>query len=191
MKPFVVSFLWCICMNMTVFAQKTIVVDSIYGVGKAQRERFISVNMTPLLVQLIPFNSTNPLISGTYNATYKSYKRDKGFIFSIGATTFGASQQQQNTFFNLRIGWENRKVNYQHWYYAKGMSFLLSVGHLNIIGNNKSEFPDLGLGPHWSFGYEINPFVSIGSEMMLLISIRNLMFLPPTAINITFNLNKK
>jgi hypothetical protein len=171
------------------------VIDSIYGEEKAVKEQFLSLNMTPLLVQLIPFNTTNPLVSGTYNATYKRYKRDKGFIFSIGATTFGASQQQQNPFLNFRLGWERRKLSYQHWFYAKGMSILFSAGHLNMVGNSRGTNPNLGVGPHWSFGYELSPFISIGSEMMLFFGLGdsglNISFLPPTACNITFNLNKK
>jgi hypothetical protein len=195
MKPFILCFLWCIGLNFHVFAQKTMVIDSIYGEEKIVKAQFISMNMTPLLVQLIPFNNTNPLVSGLYNVTYKAYKGDKGFIFSLGATMFGASTPQQNRFLNLRLGWEKRKVRHKNWFYTKGTSILFSSGHLNIVGNSRGTESSLGAGPHWSFGYDLNPLISIGSEMMLFIGAGDnglsISFLPPTAINVTFNLNTK
>lgn len=187
---------WMLVENRAL-AQKIMVIDSIYE-APSKRESVIGLNVSPLLLQLMPFNTQNPLISGLYNFTYKSYKNQKAFVVSVGATTFNANTSQQNPFLNIRVGLERQKVAHKNWFYTKGLSVLMSNGHLNIFGNSGSrrgENLTIGIGPTWSFGYRVNQTIRIGSEMMLLIGGGdngvNLAFIPPLAIDVWINLSKK
>jgi hypothetical protein len=197
MKKYSLFFLWWLLVENRALAQKTMVIDSMYE-APSKRESMIGLNVSPLLLQLMPFNTHNPLISGLYNVSYKSYKNQKAFVVSVGATTFSANNTQQNPFLNIRIGLERQKVAYKNWFYTKGVSLVLSNGHLNIFGNSgnsRRETATIGIGPTWSFGYSVNQTISIGSEMMLLVGSGDdgfdLAFLPPLAIEVLIHVSKK
>lgn len=157
------------------------------------RSKVIGLNTTPLLVQLIPFNRSNPMVVGPYFISTRSYsKKNKAFRFGFGwdlqFSDFGDGLEQNH--FNLRLGYDKRRDLSRRWSYTTGMDFVISGGDFNIPGDKQADSGFLGLGGHWGVDYFINQNISLSTELMLLVGLEtnngdlNLRFIPPVAINL-------
>jgi hypothetical protein len=159
-----------------------------------ERYRMVSINTTPLLVQLIPFNRTNPLQSGPYNVEFNRFNGNKAFHTSIGvfAISDGSFDIVDNANFNFRMGGTRMKEFSERWTFYRGWDFYFSVGNFNLIGENSNQRAVLGMGPRWSIAYRIKPPFSISIETALVIGldvnagVPNIQFIPPVALNMNF-----
>jgi len=164
-----------------------------------QRHKMVGLNMTPLLVQLIPFNRSNPNLTGPYSLNYRSFRGNSAFRFGLGAFVdedfFDTGQT--NPHFNMRLGWERRKSFYQRWAYSFGLDFFASVGGFNIQSNgNLDDEGTVGMGFVWGTEYFINPKVSLSVESQFLMGFLNsdgatLIFIPPVALYLNFVVPKR
>ena len=89
-------------------------------------------NTTPLLVQLIPFNRSDPRVTGPYYVNWRSYllKNDKLKCFKISlgvdlSDTDDASPVQ--AFFNVRLGFESYRRLSPRWGYTRGFNGFYST----------------------------------------------------------------
>lgn len=164
------------------------------------RTSTIGLNTTPLLVQLLPFNRSDPQLAGPYFVTLRSYNsKDVAFRLGIGwnVSTGDGVSDVDDAHINLRLGWEKRKGIFKKWTYSGGFDFFLSAGDLNISSEKDNDTLLVGLGPTWGIDYFINEAISLSIETSLLIGYTpdldgiQLEFIPPIALYLNFAVPKK
>ena len=154
------------------------------------------INMTPLLVQLIPFNRSDPKVTGPYYVTYRRYKGDKAFRLAFGADLSDADEDGVLSHINFRIGWEKRKSIHRRWAYTRGWDFFAAFGDLNIPGDKDTDSARLAFGPTWGVEYNFNQLVGLSVESSLLLGIDAgtgtpvIEFIPPIALYLNFRIAK-
>lgn len=165
---------------------------------KTGRERIFQMNMSPLITQLVPFNRSNPLVTGPYMVRFKKYKNNKAFRFGLGANLHILTEDNSERILNLAMGWERRKRVSGRVAMTAGVDGFLSVGGFNIQGSNssgndgllESDFEGgIGIGPTWGLEYALTRNISISTETALHIPIAStlgLFLVPPTAIYVNY-----
>ena len=152
----------------------------------------VSINTTPLLTQLIPFNRTNPLVSGPYNVEFHRYRGNlRALHWSLGVfiAEGGNFDLAENAHFNFRIGTEKRWEFSERWTFYRGWDGYLSFGSFNVIGETSNQTTIIGLGPRWCIEYRITQPISVSIESALVIGLNadfgapDFRFIPPVAIN--------
>ncbi|MCO6489342.1 MAG: hypothetical protein J5I98_13035 [Phaeodactylibacter sp.] len=156
----------------------------------AGRYHAIGLNASPLLVQLAPFNRSNPRVLGPYFTTYRVYSsRGRAFRLALGwdvDASLDADEAQNH--FNLRLGWERRRKIADRWSYSMGWDFAISGGDFNLPGEKEADTGFLGFGPTWGFEFFINRTVSLSTEVSLWAGIDlnegipRLLVVPPVAL---------
>lgn len=148
----------------------------------------VSLNTTPLLIQLIPFNRSNPTLFGPYNVSFARYKKkNRAFTFSLGVN-LNDNDDTEELFLNIKVGWEKQKVIHKNWYYTRAWDIFLVGNSLNVPGESNNESFIIGTGPTWGIGYNFNPLVGIHIETSLLLGldfnfgIIDFQFIPPVAV---------
>ena len=169
--------------------------DSSLDWKEGEKYRMVSINTTPLLAQLIPFNRTNPRLSGPFNVEFHKFNGNRSFHTSLGMFIVSDGfEVQSDANFNFRIGGEKRKPLNEKWTIYNGWDVYLSAGNFNLIEENlSSDLPMvLAVGPRWSVGYNFIEQVSISVETALIIGldlndgIPHFRFIPPVAVNLNF-----
>ena len=151
-------------------------------------------NTTPLLVQLIPFNRSDPRVTGPYYVNWRSYVEQKGklkgFKISVGIDLSDANEEAVQSFFNFRLGFEGYRRLGPRWGYTRGFNGFFSVGDLNTPGTKQEDEVFLGIGPHWGVDFFVSPKVSISLETALVFGTTGFgpkfEFIPPVALNLNF-----
>ena len=168
---------------------------------KVEGYRIVGLNMTPLLVQLIPFNRSNPSVTGPFYVSTKKYKKSNvGFRFGIGLDIDPAGDEEgEEAFFNLRIGWEKRKAFSQRWAYYGGFDFMFIGGDLNILGAKSEETGAFGVAPVWGIEYALTEHIYLSTETALFLgidfgafdSVPRFEFIPPVSLFLNFKVPHK
>lgn len=185
-----------------IFSQKQ---DSVGGISfyeKTGRERIFCMNMSPLLTQLVPFNRSNPLVTGPYVVRFKKYNNNSALRFGLGANFHILSEDNADRILNIHMGWERRKRVSGRIAMTAGVDGFLSVGGFNIAGGNSQgndEFFDdfeggIGVGPVWGLEYALTQNITISTETALHIPIAStlgLFLIPPTAVYINYRFLKR
>ena len=162
--------------------------------------RVMGFNTTPLLVQLIPFNRSDPRVVGPYYVNWRSYvqKNDKlkGFKISLGVDLSDVDDiNPVQAFFNFRLGFESYRRISPRWGYTRGFNGFFSSGDFNTPGSKPNNDVFLGIGPHWGVDFFVSPKVSLSLETALVIGTAGLgpkiEFIPPVALNLNFWSPKK
>jgi hypothetical protein len=188
-------------LNSILFAQKpdsTVLINYFPNVGK---ERLMSMNMTPLVTQLVPFNRSNPLISGPYMVNFKRYTNNKAVRYGLGANFRFLSDDLSAQNFNFHVGWERRRRISDRFAMIQGFDTFFSFGGFNFPGSNTTSNDDffdefeggLGFGPVWGFEYALNRNMSISTETAFhipILSTLGFFLMPPTAINLNYRFFK-
>ena len=154
------------------------------------RYHAIGLNASPLLVQVAPFNRSNPRVLGPYFITYRVYSnRDRAFRLALGwdvDASFSADESQSH--FNFRAGMERRRKIAGRWSYSMGWDLAISGGDFNLPGEKELDTGFIGLGPTWGFEFFINRTVSLSTEVSLWLGldtnegIPRLQVVPPVAL---------
>lgn len=163
--------------------------------------RIVGINMTPLLVQLIPFNRSNPKFTGPfYFSTRKYTKGDRAYRFGLGLDIDpNGDEDAIEAFLNLRFGWQKQKVISGRWSYYGGLDLMLIGGDLNIPEDKAEETGALGFAPIWGFEYALTEHVRLSTELALFLGIGfgdfggapKFEFIPPVSIFLNFKLPPK
>lgn len=163
--------------------------------------KIVGLNMTPLLVQLIPFNRSNPRVTGPFYLSTKKYKKpNAGFRFGIGLDIDPAGDEEgREAFLNLRIGWEKRKAFSQRWAYYGGFDFMFIAGDLNILGAKSEETGAFGIAPVWGIEYALTEQIYLSTETALFLGIDfgafdavpRFEFIPPVSLFLNFRIPHK
>lgn len=156
--------------------------------------KVMGFNTTPLLVQLIPFNRSDPRIVGPYYVNWRSYVEQKGklkgFKISVGIDLSDANEEAVQSFFNFRLGFEGYRRLSPRWGYTRGFNGFFSVGDFNTPGAKQRDEIFLGIGPHWGVDFFVSPKVSISLETALVFGTTDFgpkfEFIPPVALNLNF-----
>ncbi len=157
-----------------------------------KKYRTVGLNMTPLLVQFIPFNRSNPLVTGPfYIATKRYYKKNLAVRFGIG---LDIDINQEDVFANVRIGWEKRKVISGRWAYYGGIDLMFIGGDLNIPGTKSEDSASIGLAPMWGFEFALTKHIKLSTETALFLGINfgdfevvpKFGFIPPVSVFLNF-----
>lgn len=157
--------------------------------------KVMGFNGTPLLVQLIPFNRSDPRVVGPYYVNWRSYvlKNDKlkGFKISLGVDLSDTDDLNPvQAFFNARLGFEGYRRISPRWGYTRGFNVFFSAGDLNTPGSKQGDETFLGVGPHWGIDFFVSPKVSLSLETALLFGTTDFgakfEFIPPVALNLNF-----
>lgn len=171
--------------------------DSLPGeLNLPYRYNVTGINTTPLLVQLVPFNRSDPKVTGPYYVTYRRYKDNKAFRMALGADFSDAADEGTLSHINFRIGWEKRKSIYRRWAYTRGWDFFAALGDLNLPGDKENDAARFAFGPTWGIEYNFNPSVFLSIESSLLMGIDAssgipvLEFIPPVAVYLNFRIAK-
>ncbi len=163
--------------------------------------RMIGMNMTPLLVQLIPFNRSNPKFTGPFYISARKYtKGDKAYRFGFGLDIDpNGDEEAIEAFLNLRFGWQKQKVISGRWSYYGGLDAMLIGGDLNLPEDKPEETGALGFAPIWGFEYALTEHVRLSTELALFLGIGfgdfggvpKFEFIPPVSIFLNFKLPPK
>jgi hypothetical protein len=156
--------------------------------------KVMGFNTTPLLVQLIPFNRSDPRVVGPYYVNWRSYiqKEDKlkGFKVSFGIDLSDVSEESFQAFVNVRLGFEGYRRISPRWGYTRGFSLMFSGGDFNTPGTKAGDDAFFGFGPHWGVDYFVSPKVSLSLETALVFGTNSFgptfEFIPPVALNLNF-----
>lgn len=166
-------------------------------------EQTVSINMTPLLSMIVPFNKANPFVAGPYNIAFKSYRNNKGWRVGLGANIdFNDPNDDPNL--NLRVGYEWQRAIAKRWYYTGGIDAMFFVGSLNLPGSNDNNGETgYGIASVWGIEYYLHDKISIATETSFFIALVNNSqlfnsgiqtgFIPPIGLflNVKFNRKKK
>ena len=194
MKYLIILFLSC--TSIAAFGQKE---KNESDWDLPYRYKMVSINTTPLLVQLIPFNRTNPLLTGPYNAEFHVFNGERALHASLGffVTTQAIDNEDDELHFNFRIGMEKRRWTRDRWSFLSGWDVYFSAGGLNLLGESDNQDVALaGYGRRWSVEYAIQPQVRISIETAMVIGLElefgepNFVFIPPVAVNLNFIIPK-
>lgn len=126
--------------------------------------RYFGFNCNPLLSQVIPFNSINP-VSTNASILVRSYNaKNNGF-----RAGYGISTGDNNGFMNmyLSIDSDRRRKLGGKWVYFQGFgaSLKLVSNNLNRIAPPQvSEEYTLAIGWHWGVEYKFNDVFSLSTE---------------------------
>lgn len=164
-----------------------------------EKFRLVGINMSPLLVQLIPFNKTNPTLVGPYFVDFNRFKGQRSFHTSFGflISTDNNFDFLDNANLNFRIGTSRQRIISDRWNFYSGFDFYLALGSFNLIGDNRNDASVIGLGPKWQVEYRINKFISTSVETAMVLGADltfgdpELRFLPPVALNLNMVLPRK
>ncbi|MCB0598394.1 MAG: hypothetical protein H6557_29350 [Lewinellaceae bacterium] len=175
-------FLWS--LGASVSAQESA------GQQPEGRYHSIGLNASPLLVQVAPFNRSNPKVLGPYFITYRVYTdKDRAFRLALGwdvDASLTADEAQNH--FNFRMGLERRRQIADRWSYSMAWDMAISGGDFNLPGEKDVETGFIGLGPTWGFEFFINRTVSLSTEVSLWLGldtnegIPRLQVVPPVAL---------
>ncbi len=174
----------------------------IFPIDSATQEpilnREVSVNLSPLLVQMIPFNRQIPSVTGPYNISFKRYfSPTRALRFSLGAIlnpsgAFGGAPSPEAflNHFNARIGLVKDKALTQKWFYGSSWNVYTTVGDFNVAGSKlEDNLIGFGLGPGWEIAYHFSPNVSLSTETFLFFGVKQSGFafqiIPPVALNLS------
>lgn len=177
-------------------AQNTTKADSTKQ-KRAFYSREISMNMSPLLTMLIPFNRTDPNLAGPYMIQTIKYKGDNFFRFSFGARINGTSSSDGGLHFNTRIGWGKRRFINERLSYLISGDINLSIGNSNTVFGTR-DVGSLTVGPTWGIQYRINDKVNIGTDTALQLGVSAdifsfvvIDFIPPVSIFLNIEIPPK
>jgi hypothetical protein len=162
--------------------------------------KVIALNTTPLLIQFVPFNRSDPRLSGPFYVEWRNYGaykdgRHNGLRIGLGGQ-FQITEDLENdrSFLAFRVAFEGRRSINQRWGYYRGFTVAFSAGNLNTVpSSGQSTF--LGMGPHWGLEYVIAQRVSLSVETALLIGTGDfgprLEFIPPVGLFCNFWLPRR
>lgn len=162
--------------------------------------KVMGFNTTPLLVQLIPFNRSDPRVVGPYYVNWRSYVEQKGklkgFKISLGVDLSDVDDiNPVQAFFNFRLGFEGYRRLSPRWGYTRGFNGFFSAGDFNTPGTKQEDEVFLGIGPHWGVDFFVSPKVSLSLETALVFGTTDFgakfEFIPPVALNLNFWSPKK
>ncbi len=142
-----------------------------YGTGK-----HLGMNMTPLLVKLTPLNRA-VAGQGPIDIMYKKRGKKGKRALRVG---FGINldlRNQENGYFNFRLGAERYHKILDKLYFSRGWDFITFVGNDNFnipiavdnIFNNAGA--GVGFGPVFGLEYFIAPRLSISTESTIFFGI--------------------
>ncbi len=160
----------------------------------------VGINVMPLLVQLIPFNRSNPIVTGPYSVEFNRYMGRRSFHTSLGMFMVpNVDFEDTDDFhFNFRIGTEKTRSISGRWSHFTGWDAYFSAGDLNIVGQKQNfDSAAIGIGPRWGIMFAIQKQVTISVETALLLgldvneSLPNFTFIPPVGVNLNFIIPKK
>lgn len=163
-----------------------------------RKYRIVGMNTTPLLTQLIPFNRSNPQLSGPYTITYRSFTGRNAFRFGLGMSLSEIADRNGTLNLNMRFGWQRKKSFYERWSYGFGLDFFLVTGGFNNNSSQREFEQDggFGLGPVWEMEYAINKRVRASIETALFLgggfdTGAVFTFIPPIALYLNFVIPKR
>lgn len=157
--------------------------------------RMIGVNTSPLLVQLVPFNKSNPLTTGPFNVTFHRFLGTRAFHTALGfnVPSEGEDTDFENIHFNFRLGISKRKPLGGRWTYFSGFDVYFSAGGLNLRKDpNDDQKVILAIGPRWSIGYAIEERLLLSIESAAFFGFDldfgtpEFRFIPPVALSLNF-----
>ena len=177
-----------------VFSQKMDDSTAVVYFKKGRKEKQVGLNMTPLISQLVPFNRSNPLVSGPFTVNWKNYRGKNAVRYGLGAR-FKLLSDAENApgILNFHIGWEHRRRVFDRLAMFQGADVFFSIGGFDLPGFDLDDsFFDfnggIGFGPIWGFEYAITPVLSVSTEAALhigLLTTLGTFFIPPTALHLT------
>ncbi len=161
-----------------------------FMIPMVHRTKAIGINMTPILKQIIPFNRSNPNVSGPYYVQFRRVKKS-GTIARTGLGWNFSTNDFEIPNVNLRFGWEKRRAFYSRWTYNRGFDFVLSTGGFNVNARTEEVEGFLGMQFTWGLDYFILPHVSLNLETGLAIGIGSddsftTFFIPPISLNLNY-----
>lgn len=168
--------------------------EETYPFGKKGFKQ-LSMNMTPLLVQLLPLNRSG-VRTGPYNFIFKRIgRKGRGLKMAMGMN-INLDNEDENHL-NIQIGGERVKKVNDKWRYSRGISLIAYVGSFNTpsISNDNS---DVGVGAGFTMGIEylFSEHISLSTEGMWAIGTNSndgffTQVIPPISIFFNVNLPKK
>src|SRR5690349_4874821 len=107
------SFVWLVvllCFAVSTAGAQSAKRDSINATYS--RRNVVSLNMTPLLTQLVPFNRADPNEAGPFLVRFKRYGTvgTSAFRFSMGIHVREVDGDEPDDLqLNIAVGWEKRR----------------------------------------------------------------------------------
>lgn len=163
--------------------------------------RSAGVNMTPLLVQLVPFNRSDPKVTGPYHVAFRSFRENRkgrvtGFRWALGADLSDANDEGTQSFINLRMGAGTLRRLHPRWAFSSGVDLMISLGDLNVPGSKDNDGAAFGCGPFWGVDYGLSSHISLSIETALFVGIDvetgfKLEFIPPVAVYLNYQMPRR
>lgn len=151
--------------------------------------RQFGMNMSPLLVQLIPLNR-GTVRTGPYGFNYARINyRNRVFRLGLGAWIDDFSDDSN---LNLRIGFGKLRKISEKFHLMTGWDFMAFGGNLNLPASNDLDEAGLGIAPFMGVQYYLLPNVCIGTEGSFFMGITSntpisFRALPPVGVFVHVN----
>lgn len=151
------------------------------------KHKEVGLNLTNLIAQFIPFGNNAPS-AGPFIVSFKSYGKKKTALrIGLGLNTFNSFSTTDRVSFNVRIGYEKRRIINSKLTYINGFDFVILAGDIgNPVNNPDEEFGAVGLGIPLGIEYNIYPNLFLSIETLIFFGIGSdiidLSTIPPTGL---------
>jgi hypothetical protein len=166
----VLILLFC-CITDNAIAQDTLVISKSENF---MPRRQVCLNLSPLAMQFVPFNRSDPRLIGPYITRFKwaGTNRKSAFRISLGLNIDASDDNERNQYFNFGLGWDRRRNINKKWSHTRGMEFVLWAGNRNIPAqlNNNNFGVLLGVAPLWGIEYALSRHVTLGTEAQMVLA---------------------
>jgi len=127
---------------------------------KTKRTKELGINATGFLSSYLSFNS-GLIDPGAYILTYKSLK-ESGKGFRLGFGVLLDTENDDENFINLRIGYEKQNEINDRWTYYWGFDFVANLS--DFEGNSTQENTGIGIGPVFGLQHHFSDKIGVSTE---------------------------
>lgn len=148
-----------------------------------KKDRFVGINVSPLVSNLIPFNNAQGILQGGHSIQYLSIKPETNRMNRIlmGFRLRELGNNSSDEFIALRFTTSKRVNLHKNWTAFRGFDIHVGAGDLKQPFETDFNEGFLGIGPHYgiefhplprlSFSTEAYAFFGLGSESGIVFNV--------------------
>ncbi|MEZ4886697.1 MAG: hypothetical protein R3E32_18355 [Chitinophagales bacterium] len=167
--------------------------EAIFEVQKVDSTAIVNqfgMNLTPLLVQLIPLNRGTTR-TGPYGFSYNRVNAKNKF-FRLGLGVLINDEDLNNSHLNLRIGGGKIRKISEKWHLTTGWDFVIFGGSFNVPSSNEDDDGGIGFGPFMGLQYYLTKDISLSTESFLFMGTTvntpvTFRVIPPVSLFVNIN----
>lgn len=158
-------------------------------------KKYVGFDANPLLSQVLPLNRVI-LSSNTFAITTRRFWGNDGFRACYG---IGLGEELEVQFFQLMVGYENRRKISNRWYFFSGVDMILRASSEETTSGSlaSGQAQGFGAGGHWGAEFTLGKVLSFSTEASLRLLVNlddggaSFLLVPPINLTAHFNISKK